>query len=396
MQDDPITQADTYIMNTYGRLPVVLVRGRGSRVWDSEGREYLDFLAGIAVCSLGHCHPRVTEAVKRQADVLWHVSNIYYIEPQARLARLLVEHSFADRAFFCNSGAEANEAAIKLARKYGNERGRGGRFEIITMKNSFHGRTLATVTATGQEKFHRGFDPLPVGFRYAAYDDISALEHALTDKTCAVLVEPIQGEGGVRVPSEGYLGDLRKFCDEHELLLILDEVQTGMGRTGSLFAYEQSGIEPDIMTLAKALGNGFPLGAMLARENVASCFEPGNHATTFGGNPLAMAAGIAVMETLLDENIPAQCREMGDYFRGELEKLKNRRSVIRDVRGRGLMVGVELAVEGGGMVRACLERGVLINCTCGNVLRLVPPLIVSGDDIDRVVNVLDEVMMDYE
>ncbi len=390
--DEMISASNEFIMNTYGRLPVVLVRGEGTRVWDSDGREYIDFLAGIAVCSLGHSHARVVAAIKEQAEILTHVSNIYHIEPQIRMARLLVKNSFADKVFFCNSGAEANEAAIKLARKYAHERMTGNKYEIITMKNSFHGRTLTTVAATGQEKFHRGFDPLPEGFSYVPFDDIEALEGAITEKTCGIMLEPIQGEGGVQVPAGDYLAKVRRICDERDILLIFDEVQTGMGRTGDLFAYETSGIEPDIMTLAKALGNGFPLGAMLAKEEVASAFEPGSHASTFGGNPLAMAAGNAVMETILNDGILENCRERGTYFLKRLEELKTKYPAIQEIRGRGLMIGVELSCEGSGVVHEALKKGVLINCTCGNVLRFVPPLIITADDVDRVIDVLDEIL----
>ncbi|MBN2179414.1 MAG: acetylornithine transaminase [Deltaproteobacteria bacterium] len=390
--EELISASNEFIMNTYGRLPVILVRGDGVRVWDSDGREYIDFLAGIAVCSLGHSHARVVNAIKEQAEVLTHVSNIYHIEPQIRMARLLVENSFADKVFFCNSGAEANEAAIKLARKYAHERMKGNKYEIITMKNSFHGRTLTTVAATGQEKFHHGFEPLPKGFKYVPFDDIDALEGAISEKTCGIMLEPIQGEGGVRIPSTDYLARVRRLCDEKGILLLFDEVQTGMGRTGDLFAYEKSGIEPDIMTLAKALGNGFPLGAMLAKNEVASAFEPGSHASTFGGNLLAMAAGIAVMETMLQDGILENCREQGAYFVERLEGLKTKYPVIREIRGRGLMIGVELSCEGGGIVHEALKKGVLMNCTCGNVLRFVPPLVITGEDVDSVIDVLDEIL----
>jgi acetylornithine/N-succinyldiaminopimelate aminotransferase len=390
--EELISASNEFIMNTYGRLPVILVRGDGVRVWDSDGREYIDFLAGIAVCSLGHSHAKVVNAIKEQAEILTHVSNIYHIEPQIRMARLLVENSFADKVFFCNSGAEANEAAIKLARKYAHERMKGNKYEIITMKNSFHGRTLTTVAATGQEKFHRGFEPLPKGFKYVSFDDIDALEGAISEKTCGIMLEPIQGEGGVRIPSTDYLARVRRICDERGILLLFDEVQTGMGRTGDLFAYEKSGIEPDIMTLAKALGNGFPLGAMLAKNEVASAFEPGSHASTFGGNLLAMAAGIAVMETMLRDGILENCREQGAYFVERLEGLKTKYPVIREIRGRGLMIGVELSCEGGDIVHEALKKGVLMNCTCGNVLRFVPPLVITGEDVDSVIDVLDEIL----
>ncbi len=389
-----IALSDKNIMETYKRIPIVLVKGLGAKVWDSDGKEYLDFVAGIAVCSLGHSHLSVVEAIKKQAETLTHISNLYYIEPQIKLAGLLVENSFADKVFFCNSGAEANEAAIKLARKYAHENMDGNKYEIITMEDSFHGRTLATVAATGQEKFQKGFAPLPVGFKYVPFNDLSALENAVTEKTCGIMVEPIQAEGGIRIPDDDYLQGVRKICDDKGLLLILDEIQTGMGRTGTLFAYEKYGIEPDIMTLAKALGNGFPVGAMLATDKVASAFVPGNHASTFGGNPLAMAAGLAVMEALLKDGVLRNCEKVGSYFLERLGELKKDNSIIKEVRGKGLLIGVELSIEGEDIVKECRDRGILINCTCGNILRFVPPLIVTVEDIDRVVRVLDEVVKD--
>lgn len=390
--EELISKSNEYIMNTYSRLPIVLVRGEGVHVWDSDGKEYLDFLAGIAVCGLGHANPSVVAAISRQAETLMHVSNIYHIEPQIRLAALLVENSFADKAFFCNSGAEANEAAIKLARKYAHENMVEGRHCIVTMKDSFHGRTLATITATGQDKLQKGFDPLPTGFGYVPFDDLVSLERAVTEDVCAVMVEAIQGEGGIRVPAEGYLEGVKKICDDRGVLLILDEVQTGMGRTGNLFAHEASGVKPDIMTLAKALGNGFPVGAMLATDRVAASFTPGSHASTFGGNPLAMAAGISVMEELLDGGVLDNCRNMGAYFREKLDELKHDHTFIKEVRGKGLMLGVELSIEGADIVNECMNKGLLMNCTCENVLRFVPPLIIMKGDIDRAVDILDEVM----
>ena len=389
-----INDSNAYIMGTYARLPIVLVRGEGARVWDADGKEYLDFLAGIAVCALGHANPQVAESVCAQARTLMHVSNIYHIEPQIRLAALLVENSFAGKVFFCNSGAEANEGAIKLARKYAHEHANRERYRIISMRNSFHGRTLATLTATGQERFQHGFDPLLAGFEYVPFDDLTSLERAVTKDVCAVMVEAIQGEGGVRVPQKGYLEGVRKICDDTGALMILDEVQTGMGRTGNLFAYEHSGVAPDIMTLAKALGNGFPVGALLATDEVAASFTPGSHASTFGGNPLAMAAALAVMEALLHGGVVDNCRETGVYFRERLEGLKRDHPIIREVRGRGLMIGVELSIEGADIVKRCMQRGLLLNCTCGNVLRFVPPLIIGRSDVDCAIAILDEVMRD--
>lgn len=387
-------ESSRYIMNTYNRYPVMLRKGRGVKVWSADGKEYLDFVGGVAVNILGHCHPRVVVAIQKQAQRLIHVSNYYYIEPQIKLAKLLVAHSFGDKVFFCNSGAEANEAAIKLARKYSKEHAGPGRFEIIAAKNSFHGRTLATLTATGQEKLQHGFEPLVPGFSHVPFNNIDALRKAVTGSTCAVLLEPIQGEGGVRLPDQDYLKEVRELCNEHDLLLILDEVQTGMGRTGKLFAYEHYGIAPDIMTIAKGLGGGVPIGAMLATDRVASAFQPGNHASTFGGNPLVCAAAVATMETILEDGfILDQCNRMSKYFIEKLEELKTKfPGIIAEVRGKGLLLGMELTREGDPVVRACLEKGMLINCTAGKVLRFIPPLILQRKDIDQLIDVLDGVL----
>jgi acetylornithine aminotransferase/acetylornithine/N-succinyldiaminopimelate aminotransferase len=392
MKTEQITDLyEKYVMNTYRRFPLALVRGEGARVWDAEGREYLDMTAGIAVCSLGHAHPGVAAAIARQAETLVHVSNLYYTELQARFAQKLVENSFADKVFFCNSGAEANEAAIKLARKYGHEQ-LGGRYELITMRDSFHGRTLATITATGQEKFQVGFAPLPEGFKYAPFDDLAALDAAISEKTCGVLLEPIQGEGGVRIPHEGYLRGVREICDRRGILMMLDEVQVGMGRTGNLFAYEDSGISPDIMTLAKAMGNGFPVGAMLTTDRVAAAFQPGNHASTFGGTPLAMAACMAVFEAIRSEGLLVRCRQVGAYFLERLRFLAASCPSIVEVRGKGLIIGMELNRDGAGVVAQCREKGLLIITSgAGNVLRFVPPLIITEKDVDSAVSVLEEV-----
>ena len=384
--------ADENIMNTYKRFPIVLVKGSGVKVWDVNGKEYLDFVAGIAVCNLGHSHPQVIAAVKEQLENLTHVSNLYYTEPQAQLARLLVENSFADKVFFCNSGAEANEAAIKLARKYAHENMGPDKFELITMKDSFHGRTMATITATGQEKFQFGFTPLLEGFTYVPFNDLQALEARISNKTCGIMVEPIQGEGGVNIPNAQYLARMREICDRHGILLIVDEVQTGMGRTGELFAYEHSGIKPDIMTLAKALGNGFPIGAMLATNKIAKAFIPGNHASTFGGSPLAMAAANATVKTMLQEGILEHCREMGDYFLLQLKKLQQKYKIIKEVRGMGLMLAAQLNIESGDIVNECLQKGLLINSAGSKTLRFVPPLIITTQDVDQAIKVLDEVM----
>jgi acetylornithine/N-succinyldiaminopimelate aminotransferase len=386
-----IDLSDRYIMSTYKRFPIVLTRGLGVHVWDSDGRCYLDLVAGIAVCALGHAHPAVVAAIKEQAENLFHVSNLYHIAPQILLARLLVENSPFDKAFFCNSGAEANEAAIKLARKYASENMQG-RYELITMQDSFHGRTLATVTATAQPRFHIGFAPLPEGFRYVPYNDLPALEAAVTEKTCGVLVEPIQGESGVVIPAPGYLQGVRRICDEKGLLMIADEVQTGIGRTGTLFACEHEDVIPDMITLAKALGNGFPIGALLAKEKIAAAFVPGSHGSTFGGNPLACSAAMATLETILEEGILENCRKVGAYFLSRLGELKEKHARIREVRGRGLILAVELTVPGAEFVLKCMEKGLLINCTNGNVLRFVPPLILTRLDVDKAVGILDEAL----
>ena len=384
--------ADENIMNTYKRFPIVLVKGSGVKVWDVNGKEYLDFVAGIAVCNLGHSHPQVIATVKEQLENLTHVSNLYYTEPQAQLAKLLVDNSFADKVFFCNSGAEANEAAIKLARKYAHENMGPDKFELITMKDSFHGRTMATITATGQEKFQFGFTPLLEGFTYVPFNDLQALEARISNKTCGIMLEPIQGEGGVNIPDDNYLVSVREICDRHGILLIVDEVQTGMGRTGELFAYEHSGIKPDIMTLAKALGNGFPIGAMLATNKIAKAFIPGNHASTFGGSPLAMAAANATVKTMLQEGILEHCRKMGDYFLLQLKKLQQKHKIIKEVRGMGLMLAAQLNIESGDIVNECLQKGLLINSAGSKTLRFVPPLIITTQDVDQAIKVLDEVM----
>ena len=381
-----------HIFSTYARLPVVFVRGRGVRLWDESGKEYLDFLAGIAVCGLGHCHPEVTRVLSQQADTLVHVSNLFYTCPQVQLAAELTRLSFADKVFFSNSGAEANEAALKLARKYSKDRHGAGRFHVISMKDSFHGRTLATLSATGQEKVHKGFEPLVGGFAFVDFNSLEAVEKAITDRTCAVLVEPIQGEGGINFPAPGYLRELKALCERYDLLLIFDEVQVGMGRTGTLFAHEQEGVTPDIMTLAKALGNGLPIGAMLATNQVAQAFVPGTHATTFGGTPLVTAVAARVLELISAPAFLAKVREVGGYFTERLNQLKERHGLVREVRGRGLLIGVELTVPGAKIVEKCLARGFVINCTHDTVLRFAPPLIVEKNEIDQLIQVLDEVL----
>jgi len=380
-----------YLAHTYNRYPILLERGEGVRVWDSEGIEYIDCVAGIAVCNLGHCHPKAVAALEDQAKKLFHCSNLYLIGPQIDLAQRLCERSFGDRAFFCNSGAEANEAAIKLARKFAHERYGPDRYEILTMTGSFHGRTMGALSATGQDGFHKGFEPLLPGFRYVPFDDVDAVAEAIGPQTCAVMVEPIQGEGGVRVPSSVYLRDLKNLCRDKDVLLIYDEIQVGMGRTGTLFAYEHDQAPPDIMTLAKSLANGVPIGATIATQEVAEAFTPGSHASTFGGNPLATRVGCAVVDTIVEDGILDHCRRMGDYFLEGLNALKNRYSYIKDVRGRGLLIGVELDLPGKVFVEECMKRGLLINCTMDTVLRFVPPLIIAPDQIDVVLATLEEV-----
>lgn len=390
--EELIQETAQYLMQTYARLPISIVRGRGSKVYDLEGREYLDFVAGIAVNVLGHCHPDVVAAIHKQAVHLLHASNLYYTEPQTKLAKMLVEHSFADKVFFCNSGAEANEAAIKLARRYAHKKYGGERYEIITMLQSFHGRTMATLSATGQEKVQKGFEPLLPGFTYVPFNNLSAVEQAITNKTAAILLEPIQGEGGVRVADKTFLTGLRELCRQKDILLIFDEVQTGVGRTGTLFAYEHFGVTPDIMTLGKGLGGGLPIGACLATEAVAAAFEPSSHASTFGGNPVCCAAGLAVLEVLLEGRVLDHGRRMGEYLARGLEDMKDRLPVVKETRGFGLLQGLELTVDGQPVVIDCLARGLLINCTAERVLRFVPPLIITQTEIDRLLNVLHQVL----
>jgi acetylornithine aminotransferase len=384
--------AARYLMNTYAPLPISIARGRGSRVYDLEGREYLDFVGGVAVTVLGHCHPDVVAAIQKQAQHLLHASNLFYTEPQVKLAEMLVEHSFADKVFFCNSGAEANEAAIKLARRHGRLKRGEGRYEIVAMLGSFHGRTMATLSATGQEKIQAGYAPLLPGFRHVPFNDIDALKQAVTDATAAVLLEPIQGEGGVQVATRAYLQSVREFCTERGILLIFDEVQTGMGRTGTLFAYEQFGVQPDVMTLAKGLGGGVPIGACLATDAAAEAFTPTSHASTFGGNPLACSAALAVLRVLTEGRVLAHGRAMGQALAKGLQDLQDRLPVVKTARGMGLLQGLELTVEGKSVVMDCLQRGVLINCTADRVLRFMPALTITQADIDRLLDVLTTVL----
>jgi len=377
-------------MQTTKRLPVTLVRGQGARVWDSDGKEYLDFVAGWAVNSLGHCHPVVVEALKEQAQTLIQASNQFYTIPQLQLAELLVHNSCLDRVFFCNSGTEANEGAIKLARRYGKLH-LDGACEIITTRDSFHGRTLAMVAATGQDQFQRPYVPLPGGFVNVDYNNAKTIRAATTSQTCAVMVEPIQGEGGVNVPDDDYLKEIRAWCDEKGMLLVFDEVQTAIGRTGTLFAYEQFGVEPDIMTLAKGLGSGVPIGAFLAKER-ASVFAFGEHGATFGGNPLVCAAGLAALKFIIDNDIPGKARRVGRYFVSGLEKLKGKCGFVTEVRGRGLLLALgftgDIAED---VVLACLKEGLLVNRVKPNALRFMPPLIITEKDVDEALGILETV-----
>lgn len=390
-----IALGDKYLMQNYGRIPMAPVKGEGVRIWDADGKEYLDFVGGIAVNSLGHCPPVVAEAVSRQVRRLMHCSNLYYIEPQVELARILVENSCGDRAFFCNSGAEANEAAIKLARKYARLKHGAEKYGIITALNSFHGRTLAALAATGQTKYHKGFEPLPEGFKYVPFNDLDALEKAVDPNTCAVMLEPVQGEGGVNIASRPYMEGVAGLCREHGLLLIFDEVQCGLGRTGRFLACQHFGVDPDIFTLAKALGGGFPIGAMLAREEVA-VFQPGDHASTFGGNPLACAAALAAVKEILQGGALENTVQVGGYLYNRLSDLAGRYSFIKEVRGLGFLLGMELTFEGKDIVERCREKGLLINCVGLNVLRFTPPLNTTAGEVDQALAILNGVLSDAD
>lgn len=389
-----------YLMNTYGRDGISLVHGSGARVWDAEGREYLDFVSGIAVCGLGHCHPRVVAAIREQAQRLMHCSNLYHIENQALLARMLLAGSPFGKAFFCNSGTEANEAAIKLARKYARVKHGVARYEILTALKSFHGRTLGSLTATGQTKYHKDFGPLPEGFTYVPFNDILAMEQAVTGKTAAVLLEPIQGEGGIYVADEEYLWRVRELCDETGAILIMDEVQTGIGRTGRMFGFEHFRVVPDAITLAKSLGGGFPIGALLAKDEVAEVFTPGTHAATFGGNPLACAASLAVLKTMQEEDIVNHVTDVSQILFNRLNTLKERHPQVTEIRGRGLMVGIEVlgkpetGIESPAKLicSMCAGMGLLVNAVTDTTLRLLPPLIVGEEEIEQAVDVIEQVI----
>ena len=379
---------DDYVMHTYGRQPIVLDHGHGAKLYDIDGKEYLDFFAGIAVNNVGQTNDNVVKAIKEQAEKMIHCSNIYYNEPCGILAKKLADISGLDKSFFGNSGAEANEGAIKLARKF------TGKGDIITALDSFHGRTLVTVTATGQAKYSQDYKPLPPGFLHVPFKDIDALKDAISDNTAAIMLEVIQGEGGVNVASKEYMKEVETLCHENNIVLIIDEVQTGFGRAGEMFAFQAYDIKPDIVTFAKALGGGIPIGVVMANNKVASAFTPGDHGSTFGGNPLACAAANATIDSLIDDNLVENSKEMGQYLKDQLTILKDKYDIIEEVRGQGLIIGVQLSIEGGIFVDKMREKGVLINCTAGSVLRLVPPLIINKDEIDSMIKSLDEVFAD--
>ncbi len=385
---DVIAQYDKYVIANYGRLPKVIVKGEGAYLWDAEGHQILDMFPGWAVSGIGHCHPKVVAALQKQAAELLHIDNTFYSEPQGTLAQLLSERAFGGKCFFCNSGAEANEGALKLARLATAPE----KYKFITCENSFHGRTLATVTATAQPKYHEGFLPLLPGFSYIPFNDVQALEAAFTDEIAAVMVEPIQGEGGINVATPEFMTAIRNLCDERGALMILDEVQTGVGRTGKWFGYQHYDVEPDIMTLAKSLGGGVAIGALMATDEVAGKLVPGKHASTFGGNNLACAAGVAVIEAIEEEGLIEKAVQMGQYARQKLEALKSKHTVIDHVRGVGLMIGIQLTVPGAALVNECLERGLRINCTHESVVRFMPPMIVTAEQIDQAVDIFDSVL----
>ncbi|MDY0133071.1 MAG: aspartate aminotransferase family protein [Desulforegulaceae bacterium] len=386
-----IEVSDSNIANTYARYPFMIERGEGLKIYDEKGRSFYDFFSGISVCSLGHCHPEVVEAVKNQAEKLFHVSNLYYTLPQTNLSKKLVDSSFADRVFFANSGAEANEAAIKLARKYGCDNYGIHKNKIITFLNSFHGRTLGTIAATGQDKIKKGFAPIPEGFDYAVFNDIESVKKLVSEKTCAIMLEPVQGEGGIIPADKKFLKDLRKLCDKNHILLIFDEIQTGVGRTGKLFCYENYDVIPDIMTLAKALGNGMPIGCMLASNHVMQSFGPGSHGTTFGGNPISCAAADKVLEIIQRDNLCEKALEKGRYLLDLMMKLKEKHKFIKDVRGLGLLIGVELDknIEVESLVKKFYEKGFLINIIQGHIIRLSPPLIIDNETIEMFAKTAD-------
>jgi acetylornithine/N-succinyldiaminopimelate aminotransferase len=388
-----IQKAKAHLLQNYKQQPIVLERGQGARVWDADGRQYLDLLGGIATCALGHCHPEVVAAVKAQVDKLWHVSNVFYSEPQIELAAQLTGLSGLPRAFFCNSGAEANEALLKLARKAMKDRGKPERFEVLTFENSFHGRTLATVTATGQAKYQKGFEPLPAGFKHVPYGDLEATRNAVGPQTAAILVEPIQGEGGVRTAPAGFLKALRALCDEHGILLMVDEVQTGLGRTGKMFGYQHEGIQPDAISLAKSLGNGLPIGAMLCSEELGKSLPTGTHGSTFGGNLVAATAANTVVRIVSRPETLRDVAEKGEYFIARARELQQRLpTLIKDVRGKGMLLGIELNQEVAPLVSKLREAGLLVNAAGEKTVRFAPPYTVTREELDEGLRILERVL----
>jgi acetylornithine/N-succinyldiaminopimelate aminotransferase len=391
---EPITELNA-IMSTYARFPLTLVKGKGSQIWDDKGKRYLDFTSGIATCNLGHVPEYVKEKLQSQLEELWHCSNLYHIPAQEKLASLLVKHSSFDQAFFCNSGAEANEGAIKLARRYAQMVKKTNAYEVVTFKQSFHGRTMATLTATGQEKIQQGFFPLVPGFRYLAYNDVDDLDHLVSDKTCAVLLELVQGEGGVIPADQEWINKLNQLCKDNGILLMVDEIQTGMGRTGSLFTYQQYGIEPDVMTLAKGLGSGFPVGAVLAKAEVAQAFVPGSHGTTFGGNPLAATAGLATLEYMVNNAVVEKGADLATYFMEKLKELHAEFPFIKGIRGKGLLLGLVIPEKALDIVNAVREKGLLVITAGPDILRILPPLTASKEEVDECIAILKETFNDF-
>lgn len=396
LREEAINAAENYYLPVFGRLPLVLDHGQGCYVYDMNGEKYLDFLAGIAVNSLGYNHPVQVKAIAEQAGKLMHCSNIFYTEIQAKAVKLIAEATGMDRIFLTNCGAESNEGALKLARKYGHQKGGDKKYRIITAKMSFHGRTMMTLTATGQPHYQEGYAPLPAGYEYVEFGKIEELEAVMDDTVCAVLLEPIQGEGGVHVPPEGYLQQVRALCDKYDALLIFDEIQTGVGRTGAWFEYMNTGVKPDILTFAKGIGGGFPMGGFAVPERLARVFKPGDHGGTFGGNALACAASYATLSTIKAEGLVAKAKEKGEYFMSRLQELKAKYpDKVADVRGRGLIVGMETTKPGAPILQSCLKQHVIVNCTVGNVIRMVPPLIVTKEEIDIVIQALDNALAEF-
>ncbi|NLJ73119.1 MAG: acetylornithine transaminase [Syntrophomonadaceae bacterium] len=391
---DSIYKAENYVLSTYNRFPISLVKGEGSYVWDADGKEYVDFVSGIAVCALGHSNPSLVKAITEQAQQLWHISNLYYNEPQVLLAEKLISLTGLGKVFFCNSGAEANEAAIKLVRKYFYRHNEAGRNEIISFNKSFHGRTMGALAATGQAKYHEGFAPMVAGFAYADYNDLSSVEKLISDKLCAIIVEPIQGEGGINLAELGFIRGLRDICTREGIWLIFDEVQTGVGRTGKLWAYEHYGLKPDIITMAKALGGGFPIGAMVVADKVASGFAPGDHATTYGGNPLACAVASAVLDIVGETEFLDKVKARGDYLVQSLKDIGDSR--IRDIRGQGLLIGVEFSEEVGDLIKLCVDKGLLLVGAGPNVVRFIPPLNVKEVEINKAIAIFKDALKAWQ